>query len=64
VRSPVVAVAVAAVLAMTVAGAVEEVTMAARDRICVKSGKMQMALMGQRRSAATGVASQAISPVN
>jgi hypothetical protein len=52
------------VLATTVAGAVEEVTMAARDRIRVKSGKMQMALMGQRRSATAGVASQAISPVN
>jgi hypothetical protein len=37
---------VAAVLAAVVAGAVEEVAVAARDHFRAKSGKMEMALMG------------------
>jgi hypothetical protein len=54
----------ASVLAAAVAEAVEEVAAAARDRFHVKSGKMEMALMGRRRGAAIGAANRAISRVN
>jgi hypothetical protein len=54
---------VAAVLATIEAGAVEEVT-AARDLICVKSGKKEAVLMSQKKCVVIDVANWDISHVS